>query len=126
MALLPLQDGPVIQLIALAAYTVGTRVKLDAQGRAAVAAKGDRAIGYIDIATSVAGQLCYVRTISYPAMHYARAHAALETGDVLFAQDAGRVDDVDPTGSFVVGVAVDTALAQDDIIRIIRVDSTNQ
>jgi hypothetical protein len=123
MALLPLQDGPIIQLITDATYTVGTRVKLDSAGRVTVAVLADRAIGYIDENGATAGQLCGIRVASYPAMTYVRAHSALAVGALLYSQAAGRVDDTDAGSAHVVGFALDAASAQDNVIRMIRVDS---
>lgn len=123
MALLALQDGPVIQLVAAAAYTVGTRVFLNASGRVEVAALANRGIGYIDENGATAGQLCGVRVASYPAMTYVRAHSAMAVGAVCYSQAAGRVDDADGGSAHVVGIALDAAAAQDDVIRMIRIDS---
>lgn len=122
MALLPLQEGPVIQLTAAATYTVGTRVKLNSSGRAEVAALADRAIGYIDENGATAGQLCGVRCV-YPAMVYIRAHSAMAVGALCYSQAAGRVDDADGGSAHVLGFALDAAAAQDDVIRMIRIDS---
>lgn len=123
MALLPLKEGPLIELVAEGTYGIGTRVKLNAAGKAEVAGAADRAIGYICGTGAVAETLCCVRVVSMPAMRYAIAHAAVEVGDVLYSQAAGRVDDADAGEVHVIGVALDAATAQDDVIRILPVDS---
>lgn len=123
MALLPLQDGPVIQLVSDATYTVGTRVKIDSAGRVTAAALADRGVGYIEPDGATANNLCNVRVSCYPAMVYARAHSALVVGALLYSQASGRVDDADGGSAHVLGYAVDAASAQDNVIRMIRIDS---
>lgn len=123
MAFLPIQEGPYITLVAAEALGAGARVKLDSAGKAALAAVGDPAIGFVDYRGAASGALATIAAITTPAMVHTIAHAAVEVGDLAYSQASGRLDDNDDSPSYIAGYFMDVATAQDDIVRVVRCES---
>lgn len=120
----PIQEGPYITLVAAEALGPGARVKLDSNGKAALAGLADAAIGYVDYRGAASGALATIAAAAYPAMVYMIAHAALDIGDQVWSQASGRVDDNTAATAFRVGYTIDAAGAQDDVVRVIRCETT--
>lgn len=123
MAYLPLQEGPYITLVAAEALGAGCRVKLDSNGKAAIAGVGDPAIGFVDYRGAASGALATIAAITTPAIVHVLAHAAVEVGDLAYSQASGRLDDNDDSPSYIAGYFMDVATAQDDVVRIVRCES---
>lgn len=118
-----IQEGPYITLVAAEALGAGARVKLDSNGKAAIAGVGDPAIGFVTENAVASGGSARIAAITMPAMVYTLAHAAVEVGDLAYSQASGRLDDNDDSPSYIAGYFMDVATAQDQIVRVVRCES---
>lgn len=95
-----------------------TRVKVDTAGELAAAGATDEAIGFLTERGAVENEAATVRMATAPSQ-IARANAAMEIGDIVFAAAAGRVDDADAGTAVVIGYCMTTVTTQDQLVVVI-------
>ena len=120
MTTIPQYDSPDITLTAAATIGAFIRVKIDSNGKVAVAAATDVGVGTTSENGAVSGSPCLVHLFGRP--RNMTASAAIVTGSKLFATASGKVDDADPGSARVVGVALNSAAADGDIVSVVPCD----
>lgn len=95
------------------------RVKLDADGKITVAGLTDKEIGTARNATFAAGEKVAVNLRSKAGTHKMIAVEALAIGATVYTEAAGKVQDTAQATAFQVGVALEAATADGDIIEVL-------
>ena len=100
------------------AITQWSRVKLDSDGKITTAGLTDKGIGVATRATFAAGEFVDVALNSKPGTIKMIAVEALAAGATVYSEAAGKVQDTAQATAFQVGVAMEAATADGDIIEV--------
>lgn len=120
MATYPEFKGVEYTLTAAADIAAHLRVKIDTNGNVAVAGATDLGIGTMGPAGAKSGKPCLVYLLGEPRNRVASNSVAI--GAKLFAVADGKVHGTDPGSARVVGVALEAAAADGDVIRTLPCD----
>jgi len=112
-------DGNTKTFIADEAIAVHLRVKLDNDGRVTVAGLADKEIGTAVTPAFAAGDPVTVRLRTAAGTHKMVAIEACAIGAELFTEAAGKVQDTAASTSFRVGIALEAAGADGDVIEVL-------
>lgn len=93
------------------------RVKLDSDGKVTVAGLTDKGIG-VATRAAVAGDVIDVALNSKPGTIKMIAVEALDAGATVYSEASGKVQDTAQATAFQVGVAMEAATADGDIIEV--------
>lgn len=111
-------DNPQKAFVADEAIAIHLRVKLDSDGRVTVAGLADRAIGVAVTPAFAAGETVTVRL--FGKTHKMVAVEALNAGVLLYGEAAGKVQDTAQATAFPVGIALEAATADGDVIEVLE------
>lgn len=113
-------ENPVISLEAAAAVGQYIRVKLDSNGKAAIAGVQEPAIG-ITQAAAAAGAQVPVRLLNAPGTLKMVANAAITARLPVYGTADGKIDDATGAGNpgHCIGFALEAATAQNDVIEVL-------
>lgn len=100
------------------AITQWARVKLDADGKVTTCGLTDRGIGVATRKTFAAGEFVDVRLDTAAGTSKMIASEALAAGAIVYSEAAGKVQDTAQATSFQVGIAMEAATADGDIIEV--------
>lgn len=95
------------------------RVKLDSDGKITQAGLADRCIGVATREAFAAGDVIDVALYSKPGTMKMIAVEALAAGAVVYSEAAGKVQDTAAVTSYPIGVAMEAATADGDIIEVL-------
>lgn len=95
-----------------------SRVKLDSDGKVTIAGLADKGIGVATRATFAAGEFVDVALNTKPGTVKMIAVEALAAGATVYSEAAGKVQDTAQATAFQVGVALEAATADGDIIEV--------
>ena len=112
-------DGSTKTFVADEAIAVHTRVKLDSDGRVTIAGLADKEIGTVVTPAFAAGDVVTVRLRTAAGTHKMIAIEAITVGSVVYTETAGKVQDTAASTAFQVGIALETAAADGDIIEVL-------
>lgn len=112
-------DGNEKTFVADEAIAVHLRVKLDSDGRVTVAGLTDKELGTAVTPAFAAGDPVTVRLRTASGTHKMVAIEALVVGAELFTEAAGKVQDTAASTSFRVGIALEAAGADGDVIEVL-------
>jgi hypothetical protein len=112
-------DGNVKTFTADEAIAVHLRVKLDSDGRVTVAGLAEKEIGTAVTAAFAAGDPVSVRLRSAAGTHKMVAIEALAVGATVYTEADGKVQDTAAQTSFQVGVALEAAGNDGDVIEVL-------
>ena len=101
------------------AIGVHVRVKLDSDGRVTIAGLADKEIGTTVTPAFAAGDSVTVRLRTAQGTHKMIAIEALAVGAIVYTEAAGKVQDTAASTSFQVGIALEAAAADGDIIEVL-------
>jgi hypothetical protein len=105
--------------IADEAIAVHLRVKLDADGRVTVAGLADKEVGTAVTPAFAAGDPVTVRLRTASGTHKMVAIEPLAIGATVYTETGGKVQDTAQATSFQVGVALEAATADNDVIEVL-------
>jgi len=111
-------DGNTKTFIADEAIAIHLRVKLDSDGRVTVAGLADKEIGTAVTPAFAAGDPITVRLRTASGTHKMVAIEACAVGAELYTETVGKVQDTAASTAFRVGVALEAAGADGDIIEV--------
>ena len=94
------------------------RVKLDSDGKVTTAGLTDKGIGTATRATFAAGELVDVALNTKPGTQKMIAVEALAAGAAVYSEADGKVQDTAQATAFQVGVALEAATADGDVIEV--------
>lgn len=94
------------------------RVKLDSDGKVTIAGLTDKGIGVATRQTFAAGEFIDVRLDTAPGTTKMVAIEALAAGATVYSEANGKVQDTAQATSFQVGVAMEAATDDGDIIEV--------
>ena len=94
------------------------RVKLDSDGKVTTAGLTDKGIGVATRATFAAGEDVTVALNSKPGTSKMIASEALAAGAPVYSEASGKVQDTAQATAFLVGVAMEAATADGDVIEV--------
>lgn len=97
------------------------RVKLDSDGKVTQAGLADRGIGTATRAAFAAGDVIDVALYSKPGTMKMKAVEALAAGALVYSEAAGKVQDTAQATSYLVGIALEAATADNDVIEVMPV-----
>ena len=100
------------------AITQWARVKLDSDGKVTTAGLTDKGIGVATRAAFAAGDIIDVALNTKPGTVKMIAVEALAAGATVYSEAAGKVQDTAQSTAFQVGVALEAATADGDIIEV--------
>ena len=100
------------------AITQWARVKLDSDGKVTTAGLTDKGIGVATRAAFAAGDIIDVALNSKPGTIKMIAVEALAAGATVYSEASGKVQDTAQATAFQVGVALEAATADGDIIEV--------
>lgn len=100
------------------ALTQFARVKLDSDGKITTAGLTDKGIGVATRATFAAGEVVNVALNTKPGTMKMIASEALAAGALVYSEASGKVQDTAQATAFAVGVAMEAATADGDIIEV--------
>lgn len=100
------------------ALTQFSRVKLDSDGKITVCGLTDKGIGVVTRATSAAGEFVDVSLNTKPGTMKMIASEALSAGAIVYSEASGKVQDTAQATAYQVGVAMEAATADGDIIEV--------
>ncbi len=107
------------------ALTQYARVKLDSDGKITTAGLTDKGIGVATRATFAAGDTVSVALDSKPGTCKMIASEALAAGATVYSEASGKVQDTAQATAYQVGVALEAATADGDVIEVMpRVGDT--
>ena len=112
-------DGSTKTFVADEAIAVHTRVKLDSDGRVTIAGLTDKEIGTVVTPAFAAGDVVTVRLRTAAGTHKMIAIEAITVGSVVYTETAGKVQDTAASTSFQLGIALETANADGDVIEVL-------
>lgn len=104
--------------VANGAISLYDRVKIESAGTVAVAGLAERCIGTAYNSAVASGAPVAVKLWTAPGTHKVRVKEACTRGALLYTEAAGEVQDTDQATAFVLGTALETATAEDDIIEM--------
>jgi len=104
--------------IADAAIAQHLRVKLDSDGRVTVAGLTDKGIGTATRPTFAAGEELTVALNTKPGTQKMVAIEAVAAGATLYSEAGGKVQDTAAATAFPVGIAMESADADGDVIEV--------
>lgn len=94
------------------------RVKLDSDGKVTTAGLTDKGIGVATRATFAAGEVVAVALNTKPGTIKMIVSEALAAGATVYSEASGKVQDTAQATAFQVGVAMEAATADGDIIEV--------
>lgn len=94
------------------------RVKLDSDGKITTAGLADKGIGVATRETFAAGEPVSVKLNSGPGTCKMIASEALDAGATVYSEASGKVQDTAQATAFQVGVALEAATADGDVIEV--------
>lgn len=94
------------------------RVKLDSDGKITTCGLTDKGIGTATRETFAAGEFVDVRLDTAPGTSKMIVSEAVAAGATLYSEAAGKVQDTAQATSFQVGVAMEAAAADGDVIEV--------
>lgn len=112
-------DGQTKTFIADEAIAINLRVKLDSDGKVTVAGLADKEIGTAVTPAFAAGDPVTVRLRTAAGTHKMIAIEALAVGATVYTEANGKVQDTAASTSFQVGVALEAAAADGDVIEVL-------
>lgn len=112
-------DGQTKTYAADEAIAINLRVKLDSDGKVTVAGLADKEIGTAVTPAFAAGDNVTVRLRTAAGTHKMIAIEALAVGAVVYTEAAGKVQDTAASTSFQVGIALEAAAADGDVIEVL-------
>jgi predicted RecA/RadA family phage recombinase len=112
-------DGQTKTFVADEAIAINLRVKLDSDGKVTVAGLADKEIGTAVTPAFAAGDRVTVRLRTAAGTHKMIAVEALAVGATLYTEAAGKVQDTAASTAFQVGVALEAAAADGDVIEVL-------
>lgn len=112
-------DGQTKTFIADEAIAINFRVKLDSDGKVTVAGLADKEIGTAVTPAFAAGDPVTVRLRTAAGTHKMIAVEALAVGATVYTEAAGKVQDTAASTAFQVGVALEAAAADGDVIEVL-------
>jgi len=112
-------DGQTKTFVADEAIAINLRVKLDSDGKVTVAGLADKEIGTAVTPAFAAGDRVTVRLRTAAGTHKMIAQEALAVGATLYTEANGKVQDTAQATSFQVGVALEAAAADGDVIEVL-------
>ena len=101
------------------AITQYARVKLDSDGKITTCGLTDKGIGVATRATFAAGEYVSVKLNSASGTFKMIASEALAAGAEVYSEASGKVQDTAQATAFVVGVALEAATADGDVIEVL-------
>ena len=104
--------------VASAAITQYARVKLDAAGTVSTAGLTDKDIGTAQQAAFAAGDLVDVKLRTAPGTHKMIAAGAVTAAAEVITQASGKIDDAATSTGYRLGIAMEAATANNDIIEV--------
>jgi hypothetical protein len=112
-------DGQTKTFEADEAIAINLRVKLDSDGKVTVAGLTDKEIGTAVTPAFAAGEPVTVRLRTAAGTHKMVAIEALTVGSVLYTETGGKVQDTAQATAFQVGIALEAAAADGDVIEVL-------
>jgi hypothetical protein len=112
-------DGQTKTFIADEAIAINLRVKLDSDGKVTVAGLADKEIGTAVTPAFAAGDDVTVRLRTAAGTHKMIAVEALAVGATLYTEAAGKVQDTAQATAFQIGIALEAAAADGDVIEVL-------
>lgn len=112
-------DGQTKTFIADEAIAINLRVKLDSDGKVTIAGLADKELGTAVTPAFAAGDPVAVRLRTAAGTHKMIAVEALAVGSVVYTETAGKVQDTAQATAFQVGVALEAAAADGDVIEVL-------
>jgi hypothetical protein len=112
-------DGNTKTFIADEAIAVHLRVKLDTDGRVTIAGLTDKEIGTVVTPAFAAGDAVTVRLRTASGTHKMVAIEGCAIGGVLYTETGGKVQDTAQATSFQIGIALEAANADGDVIEVL-------
>jgi len=106
-------------LVASAAITQYARVKLDAAGTVSTAGLTDKDIGTAQQAAFAAGDVVSVKLRTAAGTHKMIAAGAVTQGAEVSTQASGKIDDAATATGYKLGIALEAATANNDIIEVL-------
>lgn len=103
-----------------AAVAQYARVNLDADGKVTTSGLADHDIGVAMEPAFAAGDKIAVRLRNAPGTTPMIAIEALAVGALVYSETAGKVQDTSQATSFAIGTAMEAATADDDVIEVLR------
>ena len=113
-------EGPTKTFKTSAAIPQFARVKYEAAGTVAVAGVADKDIGVATREAFASGEAIAVRLRSAAGTMKCIAAGPVTNGAEVNTAASGKVDDAAASGSFNMGIALDAATADGDIIEVLR------
>lgn len=101
------------------AIAVHLRVKLDSDGKVTVAGLTDKEIGTAVTPSAAAGETISVKLRTGAGTHKMVAIEPLAVGATVYTEANGKVQDTAASTSFQVGIALEAAGADGDIIEVL-------
>ncbi len=101
------------------AIPIYSRVKLDSDGRVTIAGLANKEIGTATRSTFAAGESLTVKLRTAGGTHKMIAQEAIFAGDTVYTEASGKVQDTAASTAFQVGVALEAANADGDIIEVL-------
>lgn len=112
-------DGQTKAFVADEAIAENLRVKLDSDGRVTIAGLTDKEIGTSVTPAFAAGDNVTVRLRTAAGTHKMVAIEALAVGATVYTETDGKVQDTAQATSFQVGIALEAATADGDVIEVL-------
>lgn len=112
-------DGQTKTFIADEAIAINLRVKLDSDGKVTIAGLADKELGTAVTPAFAAGDPVTVRLRTAAGTHKMIAVEALTVGSVVYTEANGKVQDTAQATAFQVGVALEAAAADGDVIEVL-------
>lgn len=112
-------DGNYKGFVASAAISQHARVKCDAAGTVSTAGLTDKDIGTAMNAAFAAGDQVQVKLRTAAGTHKMIAAGAVTLGAQVNTQASGKIDDAATSTGFPLGMALEAATANNDIIEVI-------
>ena len=104
---------------AAGAITIYDRVKLSAADTVDVAGLAEKEIGTAQNAAFAAGDLVNVKLRTAPGTHKMRCKEALAVGATVYTEAAGEIQDTAQPTAYIIGIALEAATAEDDIVEVL-------
>lgn len=101
-----------------AAIGKNERVKLDSDGKITQAGLADRCVGVAQNAAFASGDIVNVQLYSAPGTMKMIAVEALAAGAAVYSEASGKVQDTAAATSYLVGIALEAATADGDVIEV--------
>lgn len=102
-----------------AAIAQYARVKLDSDGKITTAGLAEKEIGTATRAAFAAGDVIDVKLRTAGGTHKMIAIEALAIGATVYTETAGKVQDTAQATAFQIGIALEAATADNDVIEVL-------